>query len=401
MPGVSGFGGFGGRRTAFGRSSSGGGGGFFGTPPRSVPTGTDGDALAAARRQGALRRGAERSADVNLAAARRQGAARRGAERTAEQNLAAARRQGAARRGAERRGDEALAAARRQGAARRAAERARDAERAGREATLAAARKQGALRRGAERLADTERTARTAAELARDSAQRIADTNKGRAAKLLKLAGKLKIGNKKLRRAAIIGVPSALAVGGGLGFLGGYVKGKKDAPEKVIRPPYEDIKRPGVNAPSYRGEDTSGIIAGGSAPSSAVGGRSGGGYRGGQSSMTDTMKRNQQAVRDAKSYLGEAFDATVQKGVATGRKHLAAMLQRDGVDNETGMRLMNKYDKEIGSQESLKGYKTSGLTEEFDAENPNKRGALLEAYRGKYAKGTTLQQMREKASASR
>lgn len=277
----------------------------------------------------------------------------------------------------------------------------RRAERAGRTAAEAArdtSRARG-LALGAGRRA--ERTGRLAAELARDSAMRIAETNKGRAAKVLKLAGKLKIGNKKLRRAAIIGGSSALAVGGGLGFLGGYVKGKKDAPEKVIRPPYEDIKRPGVNAPSYRGEDTSGIIAGGSAPSSAVGGRSGGGYRGGQSSMTDTMKRNQQAVRDAKSYLGEAFDATVQKGVATGRKHLAAMLQRDGVDNETGMRLMKKFDNEIGSQESLKGYKTSGLTEEFDAENPSKRGALLEAYRGKYAKGTTLQQMREKASASR
>jgi hypothetical protein len=229
---------------------------------------------------------------------------------------------------------------------------------------------------------------------------RIAETNKGRAAKVLKLAGKLKIGNKKLRRGLIFGVPAAAVVAGGAGFAGGYVKGKKDAPTKVVSPPYEDIKRPGVNAPSFRGADTDGLIAGGSSPSSAVGG-GGGGYRGGQSSMTDTMKRNQRAVRDAKSYLGEAFDATVQKGVTTGRKHLAAMLQRDGVDNDTGMRLMKRYDKEIGSQESLKGYKTSGVTEEFDAENPNKRGALLSAYRGKYASGTTLQQMREKASASR
>lgn len=311
---------------------------------------------------------------------------------------------------------EALGAGRRtERAGRTAAEAARDTAR-GRGLALGEGRRaERAARTAAEAARDTsrarglalgagrraERTGRLAAELARDSAMRIAETNKGRAAKVLKLAGKLKIGNKKLRRAAIIGVPSALAVGGGLGFLGGYVKGKKDAPEKVIRPPYEDIKRPGVNAPSYRGADTGGIIAGGSAPSSAVGGQSGGGYRGGQSSMTDTMKRNQQAVRDAKSYLGEAFDATVQKGVATGRKHLAAMLQRDGVDNETGMRLMKRFDNEIGSQESLKGYKTSGVTEEFDAENPNKRGALLSAYRGKYAAGTTLQQMREKASASR
>ena len=319
-------------------------------------------------------------------------------------------------RRAERAGRETtLEAARRQGAARRAAERARDtargrglalgegrrAERAGRTAAEAArdtSRARG-LALGAGRRA--ERTGRVAAELARDSAMRIAETNKGRAAQVLKLAGKLKIGNKKLRRGLIFGVPAAAVVAGGAGFAGGYVKGKKDAPTKVISPPYEDIKRPGVNAPSYRGADTGGLIAGGSAPSSAVGGQSGGGYRGGQSSMTDTMKRNQRAVRDAKSYLGEAFDATVQKGVATGRKHLAAMLQRDGVDDETGVRLMKRYDKEIGSQESLKGYKTSGVTEEFDAENPNKRGALLSAYRGKYASGTTLQQMREKASAAR
>jgi hypothetical protein len=77
------------------------------------------------------------------------------------------------------------------------------------------------------------------------------------------------------------------------------------------------------------------------------------------------------------------------------------MLQRDGVDNETGTRIMKKYENSIAGQESLKGYNSRGLTEEFDAENPNKKGALLEAYRGKYAKGTTLQQMREKASASR
>jgi len=276
----------------------------------------------------------------------------------------------------------------------------RRAERAGRtaaEAARDAARGRG-LALGAGRR--VERAGRVAAELARDSAMRIAETNKGRAAKVLKLAGKLKIGNKKLRRGLIFGVPAAAVVAGGAGFAGGYVKGKKDAPTKVVSPPYEDIKRPGVNAPSFRGADTDGLIAGGSSPSSAVGG-GGGGYRGGQSSMTDTMKRNQRAVRDAKSYLGEAFDATVQKGVTTGRKHLAAMLQRDGVDNDTGMRLMKRYDKEIGSQESLKGYKTSGVTEEFDAENPNKRGALLSAYRGKYASGTTLQQMREKASASR
>jgi len=311
-------------------------------------------------------------------------AVRRNADRA--RILAAARRQGAARRSAERRADTNLNAARRQGAARSAAER-------GARTQLA-----NTVRIGQER--NAERAGRVAAELARDSATRIAETNKGRAAKVLKLAGKLKVGNKKLRRGLIFGVPAAGIVAGAAGFAGGYVKGKKDAPTKVISPPYEDIKRPGVNAPSFRGADTDGLIAGGSSPSSAVGG-GGGGYRGGQSSMTDTMKRNQRAVRDAKSYLGEAFDATVQKGVATGRKHLAAMLQRDGVDSDTGMRLMKRYDKEIGSQESLKGYKTSGVTEEFDAENPNKRGALLSAYRGKYASGTTLQQMREKASASR
>lgn len=311
---------------------------------------------------------------------------------------------------------EALGAGRRtERAGRTAAEAARDLTR--RRGLALGAGRRAALRDAetALDLATSEETRRIGAERVRDAALNRAvregqgrlaaeaarDTAKGRAGKVLKLAGKLKIGNKKLRRGLIFGLPAAAVVAGGAGFAGGYIKGKKDAPTKVISPPYEDIKRPGVNAPSYRGADTGGLIAGGSSPSSAVGGQSGGGYRGGQSSMTDTMKRNQRAVRDAKSYLGEAFDATVQKGVATGRKHLAAMLQRDGVDDETGVRLMKRYDKEIGSQESLKGYKTSGVTEEFDAENPNKRGALLSAYRGKYAAGTTLQQMREKASASR
>jgi hypothetical protein len=273
----------------------------------------------------------------------------------------------------------------------------RRAERAGRVAAEAArdtSRARG-LALGAGRR--VERAGRVAAESARDAALRVAATNKGRAAKVLKLASKLRVGNKTLRRALTFGLPAAGIVAGGAGFAGGYIKGKKDAPTKVIRPPFEDIPRPGVNAPSFRGADTSGIVSGGSAPSSG-GGQS---YRGGQSSMTDTMKRNQRAVRDAESYLGEAFDATVQKGVQTGRKHLAAMLQRDGVDNETGTRIMKKYENSIAGQESLRGYKSRGLTEEFDAENPNKKGALLEAYRGKYAKGTTLQQMREKASASR
>jgi hypothetical protein len=315
-------------------------------------------------------------------------AVRRNADRA--NILAAARRQGSARRSAERRADTNLDAARRQGAARSAAER-------GARTQLANTVRVGQERDAARTARDVARRRGLALGAGRRAAQReLAVTSRG-FGKLMKLAKNLKVGNKKLRTALWYGVPGAAIVAGGAGFAGGYVKGKKDAPTKVIRPPFEDIPRPGVNAPSFRGADTSGIVSGGSAPSSG-GGQS---YRGGQSSMTDTMKRNQRAVRDTESYLGEAFDATVQKGVQTGRKHLAAMLQRDGVDNETGTRIMKKYENSIAGQESLKGYNTRGLTEEFDSENPNKKGALLEAYRGKYAKGTTLQQMREKASASR
>jgi hypothetical protein len=232
------------------------------------------------------------------------------------------------------------------------------------------------------------------------------------------IARSLAAKNKKLAIGAAVAVPAV----GAVSYVGGLLRGRQSVKPKPVPPKFEDLKIPGrsmmayqqepqadrqsgefnvnVNSNSNRSEsappepqqrsygESRSYSASRSEPSEG-------------SSMTKQMRNQQRAVRDTKSYLGEAFDATIQRGVKVGRKHLAAMLQRDGLDQDQGQRIMDKFEREIGDQTSLKDFKDKGVTEDYDKRYPGRGKALLEAYRGRYAPNTTMSEMKATANASR
>lgn len=233
--------------------------------------------------------------------------------------------------------------------------------------------------------------------------------------KTAEIARKVAAKNKKLAIATAIGVP----VAGALSYGAGLLRGRQGVKTVQAPPKFEDIKIPGRSMLPYQQDENYSDSGGGQryvtrseqyapreqqAPAPQSQSSGGGSYRvssGERSSLTQTMRNQQKAVRDTKSYLGEAFDATIRKGVTAGRKHLANMLERDGLDQDQGDRIMRKYDSEIGNQTSLKDFKDKGVTEDYESRNPGKGKALLAAYRGRYPAGTTMSEMKAAANASR
>jgi hypothetical protein len=235
------------------------------------------------------------------------------------------------------------------------------------------------------------------------------------------IARSLAAKNKKFAIGAAIAVPAV----GAVSYVGGLLRGRQSVKPKPVPPKFEDLKIPGRSMMAYQQEPQADRQSGEfnvnvnsnsnrSAPapsepqqrsygeSRSYSASSSEPSRGSEgSSMTKQMRNQQRAVRDTKSYLGEAFDATVQRGVKVGRKHLAAMLQRDGLDQDQGQRIMNKFEREIGDQTSLKDFKDKGVTEDYDKRYPGRGKALLEAYRGRYAPNTTMSEMKATANASR
>jgi len=137
-----------------------------------------------------------------------------------------------------------------------------------------------------------------------------------------------------------------------------------------------DMIVPGRNAPPSLGNASDRALypaAGGSSASS--------GSSSNQPSLGDRVRANNKANRSPTEYLGEAFDATVKRGRDVGRKHLQGMIVRDSVDESTAKKLMDRYDKEIGAQSTLKDYKSEGIAQKFDKENPGKAGRILSEYR--------------------
>jgi len=232
------------------------------------------------------------------------------------------------------------------------------------------------------------------------------------------IARSLAAKNKKLAIGAAIAVPAV----GAVSYVGGLLRGRQSVKPKPVPPKFEDLKIPGRSMMAYQQEPQADRQSGEfnvnvnsnsnrsepapSEPQQRSYGESRS-YSASRSepsqgsSMTKQMRNQQRAVRDTKSYLGEAFDATVQRGVNVGRKHLAAMLQRDGLDQDQGQRIMNKFEREIGDQTSLKDFKDKGVTEDYDKRYPGRGKALLEAYRGRYAPNTTMSEMKATANASR
>jgi hypothetical protein len=219
----------------------------------------------------------------------------------------------------------------------------------------------------------------------------------------VKVAGKGK-GNWKAR----LGL-GALALGtAGATYL--LTRGRNDN-EAVAKPAKAspEVMTPGRNAPPSSGNESDRIlypqIGGGETTRSGSGSQSasGGGPSASQPSLTDRVRNNNKANRNPDDYLGEAFDATVRRGREVGRKHLQGMIARDSVDETTARNLMSRYDKEINSQSTLKDYKSKGVTQQFDRENPMKSGRLLDEYRAmgrsgdSAPKGATLADLKARA----
>jgi hypothetical protein len=132
---------------------------------------------------------------------------------------------------------------------------------------------------------------------------------------------------------------------------------------------------------------------------------SGGGNRGGSgggSTMTQEARASQRAIRKPDDYLGEAFDATLRKGVNKGTAHLEHMMQMDKLDEDTRASLRNRF-KKVQNDQILSQQKDKGIVERLDAEKAGRGENLLKAYRKEggfnYGKGGKYEEIKRLAEA--
>lgn len=189
-----------------------------------------------------------------------------------------------------------------------------------------------------------------------------------------------------------------LAAGLGAAALGtGYLMSRRNENEDAAKPQQAgtSMNVPGRNAPPSEGNRADRELYS-PAPEGST-------KKAAEPGLSERVRNNQKANRSPDDYLGEAFDATVKRGRDVGRKHLQGMLVRDSVDSDTATKLMNRYDKEIGAQRTLRDYKSEGIAQRFDRENPGKAGRILDEYRamgrreGAAPAGATYAQIKERA----
>lgn len=189
-----------------------------------------------------------------------------------------------------------------------------------------------------------------------------------------------------------------IAAGLGAAALGtGYLMSRRNENEDAAKPQQAgtSMNVPGRNAPPSEGNRADRELYS-PAPEGST-------KKAAEPGLSERVRNNQKANRSPDDYLGEAFDATVKRGRDVGRKHLQGMLVRDSVDNDTAAKLMNRYDKEIGAQKTLRDYKSEGIAQKFDRENPGKAGRILDEYRsmgrreGAAPAGATYAQIKERA----
>ncbi len=115
------------------------------------------------------------------------------------------------------------------------------------------------------------------------------------------------------------------------------------------------------------------------------------------------------ALRDPESYLGSAFDATLRKGISTGRNYLQNQMNKDGLDSDMQSKIMARYNDKIAEDKllSAKGNE-EGLVGAINRNDANRPGATagrgertLDAYRqvspqGKYGKGAQADEIQRK-----
>lgn len=106
------------------------------------------------------------------------------------------------------------------------------------------------------------------------------------------------------------------------------------------------------------------------------------------------------AMRSPDDYLGSAFDATLRKGIDTGRNYLQNQMNKDGLDADTQQSIMERYNKKIaGDKELSKAANKGGIVNTIEAKDPGRGQRTLEAYRGQrgtYQGNTSYKAMQEK-----
>ena len=113
------------------------------------------------------------------------------------------------------------------------------------------------------------------------------------------------------------------------------------------------------------------------------------------------MRASAKAVRPDRDYMGESFDASLRKGVDTGRKYLKQQLASDKVDSKRQRTLLDQYDRRIGKDTLLGRDRGVGYVSKADTDQTQKD--LLSAYRGRfgsYRKNATAGEIEAMAKAA-
>ena len=123
----------------------------------------------------------------------------------------------------------------------------------------------------------------------------------------------------------------------------------------------------------------------------------------GPSSIPDMGRQGRaqsKALRDPDSYLGSAFDATLRKGIDTGRNYLRSQMNKDGLDADDQSKIMARFDSKIADDKELKlAANKGGIINTIAAKDAGRGQRTLEAYRGQrgeYQGNTSYKAMQEK-----
>ena len=123
----------------------------------------------------------------------------------------------------------------------------------------------------------------------------------------------------------------------------------------------------------------------------------------GPSSIPDMGRQGRaqsKALRDPDSYLGSAFDATLRKGIDTGRNYLRSQMNKDGLDADDQSKIMARFNSKIADDKELsKAANKGGIINTIAAKDAGRGQRTLEAYRGQrgeYQGNTSYKAMQEK-----
>lgn len=94
------------------------------------------------------------------------------------------------------------------------------------------------------------------------------------------------------------------------------------------------------------------------------------------------MRASAKAVRPDRDYMGESFDASLRKGVDTGRNYLKQQLASDKIDSKRQRTLLDQYDRRIAKDTLLGRDRGVGYLKNSDSDQSQKD--LLAAYRGRF-----------------